>query len=123
MPPYNLRDDNYLTLSVRSLVTPNHPEQTIKINLNGLPFQTLKITDNDPHEIRIEHLFRANLLKGGFRNIGNTAFYYLQRIIGTPIQEPIVLEFDLINPAIPKNLGIGNDGRPLGIGLISTTLH
>ena len=123
MPPHNLRDDNYLTLSARSLVTPNHPEQTIQINLNGTPHQTLKITDNNPHEIRIDHLFRANLLNGGLHNIGNTAFYYLQRIIGTPIQEPIVLEFNLMNPAIPNNLGIGNDERPLGIGLISTTLH
>lgn len=123
MPPHNLRDDNYLTLSFRSLVTPNHPEQTIKIKLNGQLFQTLQITDNDPHEIRIEHLFRANLLNGGIRNIGNTTFYYLQRIIGTPIQEPIVLEFDVINPAIPKKLGISDDGRLLGIGLISATLH
>ena len=123
MPPQNLHADNYLTLNVRSLVTLNHPEQTIKINLNGLPLQDLKITDNDLHEIRIDHLFRANLLNGGLHNIGSTTFYYLQRIIGTPIQEPIVLEFILMNPATPKNLGVGEDERSLGIGLISATLH
>ncbi len=121
-PPSNFKSDNSLIINARGFVTPSHPEQIIDIWVNGKLNQTVKLTNPEINEIEIKAPFSVNWLSSP-KYIGISLFNYLTRTVGTPNQEPIFIKFELRNPAKPKDLGLGDDERLLGIGLISITLQ
>ena len=121
-PPNNFKNTNSLTIKARGFVTPSHPEQIIDIWVNGKLNQTVKLTNSETNEIVIKAPFSVNWLSSP-KYIGTSLFNYLTRLVGTPNQEPIFIKFEMRNPAKPKDLGLGDDERLLGIGLISITLQ
>ena len=121
-PPSNFKSDNSLIIKARGFVTPIHPEQIIDIWVNGKLNKTVKLTNPETNEIEIKAPFSVNWLSSP-KYIGTSLFNYLTRSVGTPNQEPIFIKFELRNPAKPKDLGLGDDERLLGIGLISITLQ
>jgi hypothetical protein len=121
-PPSNFKSDNSLIIKARGFVAPSHPEQTIDIWVNGKLNQTVKLTNPETNEIEIKAPFSVNWLSAP-KYIGTSLFNYLTRSVGTPNQEPVLIRFDMRNPAKPKDLGLGDDERLLGIGLISITLR
>ena len=121
-PPSNFKSDNVLIIKARGFVTPNHPEQTIDISVNGKLNQTVKLINPEANEIEIKAPFSVNWLSSP-KYMGISLFNYLTRSVGTPNQEPILIKFELRNPAKPKDLGLGDDERLLGIGLISIRLQ
>lgn len=121
-PPSNFKSDNVLIIKARGFVTPNHPKQIIDISVNGKLNQTVKLTNPETNEIEIKAPFSVNWLSSP-KYIGTSLFNYLTRSVGTPNQEPIFIKFELLNPAKPKDLGLGDDERLLGIGLISIRLQ
>jgi hypothetical protein len=121
-PPSNFKSDNSLIIKARGFVTQSHPEQIIDIWVNGKLNQTVKLTNPEINEIEIKAPFSVNWLSSP-KYIGISLFNYLTRSVGTPNQEPIFIKFEFRNPAKPKDLGLGDDERLLGIGLISVTLQ
>lgn len=121
-PPSNFKSKNTLIIKARGFVTSNHPVQIVDIWVNGKLNQTAKLTNPENNEIVINTPFAVNWLTSP-KYIGTSLFNHLTRLVGTPTQEPIFIKFDFRNPARPKDLGMGDDTRLLGIGIISITLQ
>ena len=122
MPPSNFQENIALTIQAKAFITPNHPEQNIEIWVNGKLNQTLQITNPEVQKIIIQSPFLISW-RNPLKNNGSLLFKYLSQLYKIPTQEPTMIHFVLRNPARPKDLGIGDDDRLLGIGLISMTLQ
>lgn len=123
LPPKNFNTDGRLSINARAFVTPAHPEQNIDIWVNGKFNQSVKLTNPESNQIIINSLFSVNWFTANPNFIGTSLFNLLTRAIGTPSQAYIYIQFRLKNPARPKELGLGEDNRLLGIGLVSATLE
>jgi glycosyltransferase involved in cell wall biosynthesis len=121
-PPINLSPTNTLIIQAKAFVSANHPEQIVDIWVNGKLNQTIHFTNPDVQKIIIQSPFS----KSWSNQILYTSarlFNFLSRSYNIPTQETTRIDFFLHNPVRPKDLGIGNDDRLLGIGLISMTLQ
>lgn len=123
LPPKNLSPKNTLSILTRAFVTPSHPEQIVEVWVNGKQNQTVTLRESNSNEILIKPLIASDWTKQNWSYLGASLFNQLTQLIGTSNQEAIVIEFRLRNPARPKDLGLGEDDRLLGIGLISATLQ
>ena len=123
LPPKDFNSDGRLLINARAFVTPAHPLQNIDIWVNGKYNQTVRLTNPDSNRIIINSLFSVNWFTANPNFIGTSLFNLLTRAVGTPSQAYLYIQFRLNNPASPKDLGIGDDNRLLGIGLISATLE
>jgi hypothetical protein len=121
-PPLNFQANNSLIIQAKAFVTPNHPEQTIEIWVGGKLNQTLQITNPEVQKIIIHSPFSRNW-SNPLKYTGTHLFNLLSQFYNVPTQEPTMIHFVLRNPARPKDLGIGDDDRLLGIALISMTLQ
>jgi len=88
-----------LRLIIQPFTNKLHPEQKIRVALNGNNQQNLNFRSSAQSEILIP-LTAEDL---------NHAF--------------LQLDFEFLNPIRPKDIGMGNDDRRLSIGLISATFH
>lgn len=122
MPPKDFTSSNNLIIDAKTFIAANHPEQTIDVFVNGKLNQTLKLTNPEIFQITIKAPFAINWLSSP-KFLGISLFNALTKSFGTPTQEPIYIKFNLRNPARPKDIGIGDDDRLLGIGLVSITLQ
>ena len=82
-----------LTLDVRAFINPQHPSQEVNISINGVPQKTVTLNKLDNNQIELA--------------IPVSAYG----------KEWINLGFSLPQAISPKELGMGDDGRKLGIGL------
>ena len=93
--PIPVNQPRTLELHVRAFVNSKYPEQSVQLLIDGVPVKKVILTQFDDNQINIPlPLF----LQG---------------------KEFFKLEFNFKNPTSPKNLGIGDDNRLLGIGMIS----
>ena len=88
-----------LALDMRAFVTPQHPNQTVKISINGVYQKTVSLSNAQHNEITLP------LPPTGYG------------------KEWIELGFDLPQAISPKELGMGDDSRKLGIGLVSAVFR
>jgi hypothetical protein len=86
-----------LQISARALITPDHPKQRVDIKVDGVAQKPIVLTQADGNLITIDLL---DLSKSN-----PTANQY------------VTIEMDFPDRARPKDLGIGNDGRQLAIGI------
>lgn len=82
-----------LTIDFRAFITAAHPKQTVEVVINNKIEQTVIFSRDQENQITI------NLAQNDFR-------------------EYIVIELRLPDAMSPKDLGIGDDIRPLGVGLV-----
>ena len=82
-----------LTLDLRAFINPQHPSQEVNISINGVPQKTVTLNKLDNNQIELA--------------IPVSAYG----------KEWINLGFTLPQAISPKELGMGDDGRKLGIGL------
>ena len=122
MPPTNFQANNALVIQAKAFVAPNHPEQIVEIWVDGKLNQTLHFTNPDVQKIIIKSPFSISW-SSPLKYTSARLFNFLSRFYNIPTQEPTMIHFVLRNPARPKDLGIGNDDRLLGIGLITMTLQ
>lgn len=91
-PPSNTKS---LVLEARALVTSKHPEQLVKVMINGQLRSSTTLTKEDGNQIIIP------VQAGDFSS------------------DRLVVELQLPNLSSPSALGIGKDDRQLAIGLTS----
>ena len=84
-----------LILTMRALVTKEHPNQIIGVTVNGNPMETVTLTNAELNTLRIPLSAVSN--KTGYVDV----------------------HFQFRNPITPKSIGMGDDERLLSIGLIS----
>ena len=84
---------NTLTLTMRALVSKQHPQQIIEVYVNNVLFRVVTLTD--PSKNSIEIPITSAITQAGF----------------------IQIELKFQNPIRPKDLGMGDDGRLVAIGL------
>ena len=82
-----------ITLEMRALVSPNHPQQIAAIWVNGQFQKKIALTQGNGNQVAIP--------------IAPT----------TPARDYVKIEFSLESRAKPKDLGLGDDIRELAIGL------
>jgi len=90
-----------LTLHLQALVTPSHPVQRIAIRLDDGPAI--------PFDLRSQ---QSNTITMKLPNILNTDTF----------PQCIKVDIESLNPVKPSQLGLGDDGRLLSVGLISALL-
>ena len=84
----------------RAFVNSNHPTQDLIISIDGKPVKSVTLSNSDNNIIEIP----------------------LPLVL--PDKNYLFLQIELLNPASPKQLGgASNDGRQLGIGLISARYY
>ncbi|MCE7505255.1 DUF6311 domain-containing protein [Polynucleobacter sp. IMCC30063] len=84
-----------LILTMRALVTKEHPNQIIGVTVNGNPMETVTLTNAELNTLRIPLSAVSN--KTGY----------------------VEVHFQFRNPITPKSIGMGDDDRLLSIGLLS----
>ncbi len=84
-----------LTLEMRALVSPNHPQQTVGVQIDGKLQQTAILTQD----------------QGNFIEIALPP--------KTAEKDYVTIDLQFKNQAKPKNLALGDDVRELAIGLVS----
>jgi hypothetical protein len=92
---FSLEDiaDAKLQMKYMAWIVPDRlNEQTVKMSLNGHPIETLALKDSGPHE-------------------------YSRTLPKDMLQPNNVLLFGLPDAASPKALGVGDDPRPLALGI------
>lgn len=115
--PNNISSKDFLTITAKAFVTPQNPEQTIEIKVNGKQAQTIRFTDAELHKITIQpKAFEHHLTASLFNRLVN--FMGIKNY-----EQPYSIEFHMLNPISPKQAGISNDDRLLGIGLVSIILQ
>ena len=95
--PENL--PKYLDLTVGAWIHPKHPKQDVKIFLNGIFAQQVTLYQESDNLINIE--IPASALKKKF----------------------VMLEFEFLNARRPKDLGVGNEKRIMGMSLEAFEYH
>ena len=90
-----LESINGITLEMRALISPNHPQQQVDIWVNG-------------------HYQKTSILQKNQGNIIHVSIPSDQIDSG---QDYLEIELKLPNKVKPVELGLGNDIRELGIGL------
>ena len=89
----------FLRLDLRAFVNEKHPKQLFEVFIDGQLVQSASLAKFEGNQIDIP--LPRSVLGGQF----------------------IKIQIKLLNPASPKSLGISDDDRQLGIGLISATFH
>ena len=84
-----------LTLDLRAFIQSKHPSQLVNININGIPQKTVTLSKSEHNQVELV--------------IPPSAYG----------KEWINLSFNLPQAISPKELGMGEDTRKLGIGLKS----
>lgn len=92
-----------LRISARALITPNHPTQRVTIKVDGVAQKPMVLTQADGNLITID---LSGLPQSGVTN-----------------NQYVTIEMDFPDRARPKDLGIGNDGRQLAIGITSAVFR
>jgi len=90
--------EKYLILNVRALITDAHPVQIVSVFLNGVFQRKFSLTKGEGNLIDID----LSLLP--------------------PSKNRFTVELKIDNPMSPKELGLSEDFRKLGIGLVSAEL-
>jgi hypothetical protein len=88
-----------LALKLRAFVNGKHPNQSFEILINGTLVKKVSLDQFEGNVVEVP--LPESLLSDQF----------------------IRVQFKLLNPASPKSLGISDDGRQLGIGLISAVFR
>jgi hypothetical protein len=88
-----------LALKLRAFVNGKHPNQSFEILINGTLVKKVSLDQFEGNVVEVP--LPESLLGDQF----------------------IRVQFKLLNPASPKSLGISDDGRQLGIGLISAVFR
>ena len=116
LPPIALSKSNYILVNYRAFVVPGHPAHKMEIWVNGVFNQAVELTKPDGI-LRIDNLTDQNTLFNAFKQFSTS---FVERVTHLPFNEvPIKIEFRMLNPARPIDVGLGKDKRLLGIGLIS----
>ncbi len=98
--PLPMQKPKTLELVARAFVNSNHPTQDLIISIDGKPVKSVTLSNSDNNIIDIP----------------------LPLVL--PDKNYLFLQIELLNPASPKQLGgASNDGRQLGIGLISARYY
>lgn len=93
--PYVDHQKKHLVLNVRALISAKHPVQKVSVLLDGGFQKTFELTKGE-----------GNLLKIDLAAL-------------PPSSKHFVVELKIHNPVSPKELGLGEDARKLGVGLVS----
>ena len=93
------KDSKKLTLLVRTLISPSHPFQRVKIQVNGRALSTVKL--DQPEHNAIEIHIDAQMQKTGY----------------------LAIDLIFLDAAQPKTIGIGDDDRYLAIGIESARFN
>ena len=101
LPNKSQKSPTDLTLHLQALVTPSHPVQRISIRLDDGPAI--------PFDLRSQ---QSNTITMKLPNILNTDTF----------PQCIKVDIESLNPVKPNQLGLGDDGRLLSVGLISALL-
>jgi hypothetical protein len=88
-----------LTFKLRAFVNGNHPKQSFEILINGIVVKKVSLDEFEGNVVEVP--LPQSALSEQFMKV----------------------QFKLLNPASPKSLGISDDGRQLGIGLISAVFR
>ncbi len=92
-----------IVLEANAWVTPAHPEQRVRVSLNGIFAKDISLKSNTANRIEIPIADEMHGLLSA--------------------SEPLNLQFEFSDAARPVDLGAGNDGRALALGLVSITLQ
>lgn len=92
-----------VVIEADALVTPAHPEQRIRVLLNGVSVKDATLTSSTGNriEVSISDKLRTHLSENGY----------------------LRMQFEIPDAAKPADLGINDDNRILGFGLVSITLQ
>jgi hypothetical protein len=82
-----------ITLDLRAFVEPKHPKQSLEVAISGQPSKAFALSQFEQNTIKLA--------------IPASAYD----------KEFLVLDFKMTDPASPKDLGIGEDTRKLGVGI------
>ena len=82
-----------ITLDLRAFVGPKHPKQSLEIAISGQPFKAFTFSQFEQNRITLP--------------IPASAYN----------KEFLVLDLKITDPASPKDLGMGEDTRQLGVGI------
>ena len=82
-----------ITLDLRAFVGPKHPKQSLEVAISGQPSKAFTLSQFEQNTIKLA--------------IPASAYD----------KEFLVLDFKMTDPASPKDLGIGEDTRQLGVGI------
>ncbi len=122
LPEKQLTAENYFVIKAHAFITPNWPQQQIKIWINGRYHQTVELKQASDNLITIRDL-QPSLTGFSIVRIGTQVFNTLTSAYGSFEPKPLWIEFEISHPARPKDYGIGEDQRLLGLGLVSLTLY
>jgi hypothetical protein len=92
--PINNPQARAIIFTLQAFVNGKHPAQRIEYTTDGLSYTALTLNQFLDNQIEIP--IDATMRKDGYA----------------------LVEFKLLNPASPKSLGLGDDSRELGVGLI-----
>lgn len=93
--PYVDHHKKHLVLNVRALISAKHPLQKVSVLLDGVFQKTFELTKGE-----------GNLLKIDLAALPTSSKHF-------------VVELKIHNPVSPNELGLGEDARKLGVGLVS----
>jgi len=82
-----------ITLDLRAFVGPKHPKQSLEVAISGQPSKAFALSQFEQNTIKLA--------------IPASAYD----------KEFLVLDFKMTDPASPKDLGMGEDTRKLGVGI------
>ena len=93
--PMPLGKPQFLILTLRAPIFDGHPKQLVELWINGIYKETITLTKSEKNQLII--------------SIPNNAM----------TREYIWVDFKIINPVRPKDYGLGDDNRLLGVGVES----
>ena len=93
--PIPLGKPQFLILTLRAPIFDGHPKQLVELWLNGIYKETITFTKPDKNQLVIS--IPNDIVK----------------------REYIWIDFKIINPVRPKDYGLGDDNRQLGVGIES----
>ena len=122
LPP-KISHQNYLSIQAKAFLPPNQPNQQVDIFIDEKFYQSIMFSNSEVHDIIIKPsvINRSSLTDWAY--MGKRAFNQLASAMGTINQDPLAIQFHIHHPARPKDHGINNDDRLLGLGLISISLY
>lgn len=92
-----------IVIEADALVTPAHPEQRVRVSLNGVFVKEIAVMFNTGNRIEIPVTDK------------------MRALLST--SESLRLQFEFPDAARPVDLGVANDTRTLALGLVSITLR
>ena len=105
-----------LELTLSTFIAPNHPNQKINVYINNIFKEQLSINTPDMQTINFSPLLEKNQWSTG---LYSKLYSFFIKNPGNTSGEIFKIDFDYLNPASPKSLGLGTDDRLLGIRVVS----